>query len=244
MTTDDAAARDTTPATSAEDFRSLLHSLRVWDGVPLPPLDAESAPGSPLPLFRTWLREAAEAGQVEPHTMTLATADAAGRPSARILTLHGADEDGWHFGTHSTSRKGRELAARPEAALVFYWPAQGRQVRIEGRVHSGTPEAATADLHARSTGALAAALTGRMSEVLDSRAELTSASEESWSRAQADPTLTAPTWTLYALVPTQVEFFQGDARRQHVRLRYRRAAEGAETAEAAEAAWVRELLWP
>ncbi|MFI0981236.1 pyridoxal 5'-phosphate synthase [Streptomyces sp. NPDC021093] len=225
MSTDDTASRD---------FRTLLHSLRVWDGVPLPPLDPESAPDSPLPLFRTWLREAAEAGQTEPHTMTLATADAEGRPSVRILTLHDADEDGWHFGTHSTSRKGRELAARPDAALGFYWPAQGRQVRIEGQVRSGTPEAATADLHARSTGALAAALTGRMSEVLSSTAELRSDSEASWARAQADPTLTAPTWTLYALAATEVEFFQGDARRQHVRLRYRRDGER----------WVRDLLWP
>lgn len=225
MTTDDRASRD---------FRALLHSLRVWDGVQLPPLEPDSTPASPLPLFRTWLREAAEAGQVEPHAMTLATADADGRPSVRTLTLHDADEDGWHFGTHSTSRKGRELAARPDAALGFYWPALGRQVRIEGQVRSGTPEEATADLHARSTGALASALTGRMSEVLKSKDELKAASEAAWALAEADPTLTAPTWTLYALAATEVEFFQGDARRQHVRLRYRRAGEG----------WVRELLWP
>ncbi|CAM5595381.1 oxidase [Streptomyces spiroverticillatus] len=225
MTTDDPASRD---------FRTLLHSLRVWDGIPLPAFDTAAAPAAPLPLFRTWLREAAEAGQVEPHVMTLATADADGRPSTRVLTLHDADDDGWHFGTHSTSRKGRELAARPDAALGFYWPAQARQVRIEGTVLTGTPEAATADLHARSTGALAAALTGRMSEVLGSQAELAQASETSWARAEADPTLTAPTWTLYSLVAREVEFFQGDARRQHVRLRYRREGDG----------WVRDLLWP
>ncbi len=225
MTTDDPASRD---------FRALLHSLRVWDGVDLPALDAAAAPAAPLPLFRAWLREAAAAGQTEPHVMTLATADPDGRPSARVLTLHDANEDGWHFGTHSTSRKGRELAARPDAALTFYWPVQARQVRVEGTVLSGTPEAATADLHARSTGALAAALTGRMSEVLASREELTEASESAWARAEADPTLSAPTWTLYALVPREVEFFQGDARRRHVRLRYRRSEDG----------WVRDLLWP
>ncbi|MFJ2744270.1 pyridoxal 5'-phosphate synthase [Streptomyces sp. NPDC087440] len=220
--------------TPDRDFRTLLHSLRVWDRIPLPTLDPESTPTTPLPLFRTWLREAAEAGQPEPHVMTLATADADGRPSTRVLTLHDADEDGWHFGTHSTSRKGRELAARPDAALGFYWPAQARQVRIEGSVLSGTPEAATADLHARSTGALAAALTGRMSEILTSQAELAAASEASWARAEANPTLSAPTWTLYSLVPREVEFFQGDARRQHVRLRYRREGD----------TWVRDLLWP
>ncbi|MCX5200557.1 pyridoxal 5'-phosphate synthase [Streptomyces sp. NBC_00237] len=231
MTYDD-EARD--EAGAARDFRTLLHSLRVWDGIDLPHFAPEAAPATPLPLFRAWLREAAEAGQPEAHVMTLATADADGRPSTRVLTLHDADEDGWHFGTHSTSRKGRELAARPDAALGFYWPVQARQVRVEGQVLSGTPEAATADLHARSTGALAAALTGRMSDVLPSQAELREASEASWTRAEADPTLTAPTWTLYALAPTAVEFFQGDARRQHVRLRYRRDGER----------WVRELLWP
>jgi pyridoxamine 5'-phosphate oxidase len=166
--------------------------------------------------------------------MSLATADPDGRPSVRTVMLHDADEEGWHFGTHSTSRKGRELAARPDAALGFYWQALGRQVRVEGQVVPGTPDAAAADLRARSTGALAAALTGRMSEVLSSREELAAASRSAWSHAQSDPTATAPTWTLYALAATGVEFFQGDARRRHVRLRYRREGE----------AWVRELLWP
>lgn len=219
---------------AAEEFRTLLHSLRVWDGIDLPPFDPGSAPDSPLPLFRTWLRDAAVAGQPEPHTMSLATADPEGRPSVRTVMLHDADNAGWHFGTHSTSRKGRELATRPDAALGFYWPAQGRQIRIEGQVASGTPAQSAADLHARSTGALAAALTGRMSDVLGSREELAEASEASWQRAQAEPTAISPTWTLYTLAATEVEFFQGDARRQHVRLRYRRQGES----------WVRELLWP
>ncbi|MFI5807201.1 pyridoxal 5'-phosphate synthase [Streptomyces sp. NPDC051561] len=226
------------PASAGEEFRTLLHSLRVWDGIALPAFDAESAPDSPLPLFRDWLREAAAAGQAEPHTMSLATADTEGRPSVRTVMLHDADETGWHFGTHSTSRKGRELAARPDAALGFYWPSQGRQIRIEGQVSSGTPQESAADLHARSTGALAAALTGRMSEVLGSRAELAAASEASWLRAQAEPDAIAATWTLYALAATEVEFFQGDARRQHVRLRYRRTDTGS------AGTWVRELLWP
>ncbi|WP_433547062.1 pyridoxine/pyridoxamine 5'-phosphate oxidase [Streptomyces sp. CA-294286] len=225
MTNDDEASRD---------FRALLHSLRVWDGVHLPALDPQTAPTTPLPLFRAWLHEAAEAGQPEPHTMSLATADADGRPSVRTVMLHDADDEGWHFGTHATSRKGRDLAARPDAALGFYWQALGRQVRVEGQVSSGTPEAAAADLHARSTGALAAALTGRMSEVLSSRAELQAASQAAWSRAQSEPTALAPTWTLYVLAATEVEFFQGDERRQHVRLRYRREGDS----------WVRELLWP
>lgn len=215
-------------------FHDTLRSLRVWD-TPLPAFDPETAPADPLPLFHDWLVAAAEAGQSEPHTMSLATVDADARPDVRIVMLHDADERGWHFATHATSAKGRQLAAAPHAALGFYWPVQGRQVRVRGQVVTGTPEEAYADLHARSTGALAAALVGRQSEALESLDELATASEAAWARARSEPEADAETWTLYVLDPSEVEFFQGDERRRHVRLRYRRTPAGG---------WARELLWP
>ncbi|CAM5693291.1 Pyridoxine/pyridoxamine 5'-phosphate oxidase [Streptomyces fumanus] len=141
------------------------------------------------------------AGQREPHTVTLVMADAEGLPDARIVMLHGADADGWSFAGHAGSRKGRQLAARPYAALVFHWPVLGRQVRVRGPVAVAPPEAARADLRARSTGALAAALTGRQSEPLGSPAELARASAAAWDRAAADPDTPAPTWTWYRLRP-------------------------------------------
>ncbi|WP_030022397.1 pyridoxine/pyridoxamine 5'-phosphate oxidase [Streptomyces monomycini] len=218
-----------------ERFHALLRSLRVWD-CELPAVDPDPAhaPADPLPFFRQWLREAAEAGVPEPHTMTLATADASGDPNVRTLMLHDADERGWHFATHRGSRKGRELATRPRAALGFYWAGLGRQVRVRGRVTEAGPEESAADLHRRSTGALAAALVGRQSEVLASYADLERASEAAWDRARQEPDAPVPSWTLYVLRPDEVEFFQGDARRRHVRINYRR--EGA--------IWARELLWP
>ncbi|CAM5731753.1 Pyridoxine/pyridoxamine 5'-phosphate oxidase [Streptomyces tendae] len=151
------------------DLHELLRSLRVWDPAvtALPPLDPAGAPGDPLGLFTRWFAEAAEAGEREPHTMSLATSDAEGLPDARVVMLHGADADGWAFATHAGSRKGRHLDARPYAALVFYWPVLGRQVRLRGPVAAAPAEEARADLHARSTGALAAALTGRQSAELD-----------------------------------------------------------------------------
>ncbi|WP_406343981.1 pyridoxal 5'-phosphate synthase [Streptomyces sp. NBC_00648] len=215
------------------EFEEYLHTLRVWD-VELPHFDPETAPDEPVPLFQEWLMHAGRAGQAEPHTMTLATVDGEGRPDVRTLMLHGADAGGWSFGSHSTSAKGRQLAACPSAALGFYWPAVGRQVRVRGAVRPAGAEASQADLHARSTGALAAALVGHQSEVLGSVPELAVASESAWARAAASPDAPVPSWTLYVLDPVEVEFFQGDARRRHVRLRYRR--EGA--------VWVRELLWP
>ncbi|WP_399089395.1 pyridoxal 5'-phosphate synthase [Streptomyces sp. BBFR2] len=225
------------PSGAAHDedlaFRELLRGLRVWDH-PLPPFDASRAPDAPLPLFRRWLREAAEAGQPEPHTMALATADAAGNPSVRIVMLHDADERGWHFGSHRGSRKGRELADRPRAALLFYWAAVARQVRIEGTVTEAGPEESAAALHARSTGSLAAALVGRQSRPLGSAAELDRAADAAWERAVREPDAPVGDWTRYTLHADTAEFFQGDARRRHVRLNYR--SDGG--------TWRRELLWP
>ncbi|MFD5815524.1 pyridoxal 5'-phosphate synthase [Streptomyces sp. NPDC127038] len=215
------------------DLHDLLRSLRVWDAE-LPSFDPATAPAEPLTLFTEWFAEAAAAGQAEPHTMSLATTGEDGLPDVRIVMLHGADEDGWAFASHVTSRKGHQLAARPYAALGFYWPAQGRQIRLRGPVTAASPEESLADLHARSTGALAAALVGRQSEVLPSRAELDRASDAAWQRAESAPDAPAPTWTLYRLRPDEVEFFQGDARRRHTRLVYRRAETG----------WTTGLLWP
>lgn len=219
------------------DLHELLRSLRVWDPevTDLPELDQAAAPAEPLPLFTRWFAEAVAAGQPEPHTMSLATADAEGLPDVRIVVLHGADADGWSFATHAHSRKGGHLTARPYAALAFYWSVLGRQVRVRGPVGTAPAEEARADLHARSTGALAAALTGRQSEVLGSPGELARASEAAWERARREPDAPVPSWTLYRLRPDEVEFFQGDALRRHTRLRYRRSPrEG----------WTRELLWP
>ncbi|QES51705.1 oxidase [Streptomyces venezuelae] len=216
------------------DFHETLHSLRVWD-TELPAFDTAAAPAEPLPLFREWFVHAARAGQTEPHTMGLATADAEGRPDVRILMLHDADERGWHFASHSTSTKGRQLADRPDAALLFYWPAVGRQVRIRGRVSAAGPEESRADLAVRTRGALAAALTGRQSEVLGSAEELERASVAAWERAGTEPDAPAPTWTRYVLQAAEAEFFQGAATRRHVRLRYRRTPAGT---------WTRDLLWP
>ncbi|MCX5048965.1 pyridoxal 5'-phosphate synthase [Streptomyces sp. NBC_00474] len=220
----------------ATDLHELLRSLRVWDPAvtDLPPFDPATAPAEPLPLFTTWFAQAVAAGQPEPHTMSLATSDADGHPDVRIVMLHGADADGWAFASHATSRKGGHLAARPHAALVFYWPVLGRQVRVRGPVTAAPATESQGDLHARSTGALAAALTGRQSEVLGSVEELTRASEAAWERAQREPDAPVPSWTRYHLRPDEVEFFQGDERRRHVRLNYRRE----------EGGWSRQLLWP
>jgi len=224
----------TSGSSGSPEFVRLLRAQRVWD-TELPEFVPAAAPAGPLPLFEQWFAGAVAAGQTEPHTMSLATADADGMPDVRTVMLHGADEEGWHFASHAGIRKGRHLASRPYAALGFYWPAQGRQVRVRGPVTVAPPEVARADLQARSTGALASALVGRQSEVLRSYEELERASDAAWDRARREPGASAPSWTVYVLAPDEVEFFQGDARRRHVRLTYRRT-EGT--------TWRKELLWP
>ncbi|ATL28548.1 pyridoxine/pyridoxamine 5'-phosphate oxidase [Streptomyces formicae] len=225
--------------TSSSEFQRLLREQRVWD-IDLPAFDAAAAPAEPLSLFHAWFADAVAAGQTEPHTMGLATVDEAGLPDVRTVMLHDADRRGWHFASHASSAKGRQLAARPAAALHFYWPALARQIRVRGRVTEAPHHEGIADLHARSTGALAAALVGHQSEVLSSSDELARASADAWERAAAEPDADAASWTLYVLDPVEVEYFQGDARRRHVRLRYRWDADQATE----HGAWVRELLWP
>ncbi|MFD7550715.1 pyridoxal 5'-phosphate synthase [Streptomyces sp. NPDC059578] len=223
------------------DLDALLRTLRVWDLPELPAFAPEASPAEPRELFTEWFADAVAAGQTEPHTMALATADADGLPDVRTVMLHGVDARGWLFATHATSRKGRQLAVRPYAALDFYWPARARQIRVRGPVTALPAQEARDSLRVRSTGALAAALTGRQSALLGSRGELADASQAAWERALTEPDAPAPTWTLYAVDAREVEFFQGDVRRRHVRLRYVRE-DGDEGRGGG--GWRRELLWP
>ncbi|MFJ8142613.1 pyridoxal 5'-phosphate synthase [Streptomyces sp. NPDC096013] len=219
------------------DLHDLLKSLRVWapETTELRPFDPTTAPDAPLALFTAWFAEAVAAGETEPpRVMSLATRDDEGLPDVRMVMLHGADKEGWSFATHSTSRKGHQLKHFAYAALSFYWPRLGRQIRLRGPALPAPAAESRADLHVRSTGSLAAALTGHQSEVLPSLEELTQTSEAAWERAQREPHTPVPTWTLYRVFPDEAEFFQGDALRRHVRLRYVREERG----------WARELLWP
>jgi pyridoxamine 5'-phosphate oxidase len=201
---------------------------------PLPGFDPEAAPADPDQLFELWLAEAIDAGVVEPHAMTLSTVDPVGRPSARVLILKYLDAGCWAFASGSGSRKGKELANTPWAALTFYWPALGRQVRVRGPVEVADAAESAADFLARSPGARGGGLVGKQSEPLTDLAERDRVLDEATTRAAADPALVAPEWTVYRVVADEVEFWQGDERRRHVRVRYTRAG----------LAWDRALLWP
>ena len=214
-------------------IRDLLRTLPVFDR-PLPGFDPERVPDEPVSLFVSWLGEAADAKVVEPHVMTLSTVDAQGRPDARVVILRNVSDEGWQFTASAAGVKGAQLAANPQAALSFYWREQGRQVRVRGQVSAAEPSVSAAEFLAQSEGSRIADLVGRQSTVLRDSAELARAMEAARQRLADDPQLVEPDHTVYLLTPAEVEFWQGDHQRRHIRLRYRRSGPG----------WVTERLWP
>ncbi|MFE1596876.1 pyridoxal 5'-phosphate synthase [Nocardia sp. NPDC058705] len=218
---------------SIDGLRDILRGLPVLKGT-APEFDPLNVPDSPVELFAHWFRTAVDAGAVEPHAMTLSTADADGRPSARVLILKDVDAAGWHFAINAGSRKGREIAARPMASLTFYWPELVRQVRVSGPVVADAPEIAAADFLARPLGSRQMALTARQSQPYREDSELDDALERASRALEADPDQVPAEWMSYAVQPDEVEFWQGDPARRHTRLRY----------DLANEQWTRTRLWP
>ena len=179
----------------------------------------------PLEQFRRWFAEAGAAVEV-PEAMALATATADGAPSVRMVLLKGFDERGLVFYSHHTSRKGRELEANPQAALLFHWSPLGRQVRAEGRAERVSPEESDAYFATRPRGAQVGALASRQSEALESRAELDELLAEVTRELGEGPVPRPPTWGGFRLLPEAWEFWQHRASRLHDRFRYTRERGG------------------
>jgi pyridoxamine 5'-phosphate oxidase len=189
-------------------------------------LDDASAPPEPFGLFGTWLGAALDAQLPEPHAMTLATADAGGTPSARMVLLRGWDERGFAFFTNYGSRKGRELTARPRASLVFYWAPFDRQVRIDGPVERLDASESDAYFARRPRGHRISAWTSPQSEPIAGRASLEAAVAATEARFAAIDVPRPAFWGGYRVIPEQIEFWQGRRNRVHDRLLYVRAGGG------------------
>lgn len=208
----------------------------------------------PIAQFKTWFDQAAGArrsGRVrgffirlykavfaagmsqatEVNAVTLATADKEGKPSARIVLLKGVDERGFIFFSNYESRKGRELAANPHAALVFYWPDQERQVCVAGEVKKISREESEAYFKTRPRGSRLGAWASKQSEAVESRAMLERRWEEVEAKFHGQEIPMPLYWGGYVLAPARMEFWQGRPRRLHDRFIYRKQPEGSWSVE-------------
>lgn len=183
-------------------------------------LDEHASHADPTQQFEMWLQQALEAQLPEPNAMTLATVDENGRPSTRVVLIKGCDARGIVWYTNYRSRKGRELAANPYAALQFHWVELERVVRIEGRVEKVSAEESDAYFRSRPLDSRIGAWASPQSEVISSRAVLVAHAAKVSAQYLLDPPR-PPHWGGYRLVPDVWEFWQGRKSRLHDRLRYR-----------------------
>jgi pyridoxamine 5'-phosphate oxidase len=196
-------------------------------------LDESASQADPLQQFELWMQQALTAELPEPNAMTVATVGADGRPSTRVVLIKGYDARGIVWFTNYDSRKGRELAGHPFAALQFHWVELERVVRIEGRVEKVDDAESDAYFKTRPLDSRIGAWASPQSQVIESRAVLVANAARYGAQFLLNPPR-PPHWGGYRLVPDRWEFWQGRKSRLHDRLRYRQD----------DGQWVRERLAP
>lgn len=200
------------------------------------PADDMFAAKEPLRLFADWMAAAETHEPNDPSAMALATVGADGTPDVRMVLLKGVDARGFAFYTNLESRKARELAARPVAALCFHWKTLRRQVRISGPVTPVDEAEADAYFASRPRDSQIGAWASRQSRPLENRAELVRAVAEVASRFAGQPVPRPPFWSGYRVSPLRVEFWRDRPFRLHDRLLFQRSD--------AASPWSKELLFP
>ena len=212
-----------------EEKKYNLSELReeyVFEG-----LDENTIEKDPFKLFDIWFKDAVDKNVHEPNAMTIATADKDGKPSARMVLLKDVSKNGFVFYTNYESRKGKEIASNPNAAILFWWDILARQIRIEGKIEKISEDESEEYFNSRPVGSKIGAIVSDQSRTIPSYKKL----EEKYnllSNEYKDGNIPKPgNWGGYRVTPDQMEFWQGRQNRLHDRILFRKSSKSNWTIE-------------